>query len=135
MATAMHSPEVEVSAAEGRLNSRAAVLQGEIRTKLRQAADEHHMSLAEQVPDTADLAVADLVAGVSLAEVRRDADELRDIALALQRLRSGAYGVCVACGLRIPPLRLEAHPTAKRCTTCQRLHERGRAARADTLAR
>ncbi|MBX2856510.1 MAG: TraR/DksA C4-type zinc finger protein [Rhodobacteraceae bacterium] len=44
--------------------------------------------------------------------------EIRQIRAALQRLRVGGYGVCVACGENISPERLIAVPTAARCRNC-----------------
>jgi RNA polymerase-binding transcription factor DksA len=38
---------------------------------------------------------------------------------ALQRVREGAYGVCEACGRRIPSARLQYQPAATRCVECQ----------------
>jgi DnaK suppressor protein len=45
--------------------------------------------------------------------------ELGDIEAALERLDAGTYGQCSECGAIIPPARLNAYPTAKRCIDCQ----------------
>ena len=45
--------------------------------------------------------------------------ELGDIEAALERLDAGTYGQCSECGVTIPPARLNAYPTAKRCIDCQ----------------
>ncbi len=47
-------------------------------------------------------------------------DELAQIAAALDRIRLGTYGHCVACGAAIGTARLEAVPTATRCAKCAR---------------
>lgn len=52
--------------------------------------------------------------------------ELGDIEAALQRLQAGTYGQCTDCGVTIPPARLNAYPTAKRCIDCQSLAEKHR---------
>lgn len=52
--------------------------------------------------------------------------ELGDIDAALQRLQAGTYGQCTDCGVTIPPARLNAYPTAKRCIDCQSLVEKHR---------
>ena len=44
--------------------------------------------------------------------------ELAQIEATLGRIEAGRYGVCVACGARIEPARLEAMPTAERCSRC-----------------
>jgi DnaK suppressor protein len=45
--------------------------------------------------------------------------ELGDIEAALERLDAGTYGQCSECGVTIPPARLNAYLTAKRCIDCQ----------------
>jgi RNA polymerase-binding transcription factor DksA len=49
----------------------------------------------------------------------RLADRSRAVAEARARVREGAYGICRACGGRIPRRRLEAMPTATLCVACQ----------------
>lgn len=49
--------------------------------------------------------------------------ELADIGAARQRLANGSYGFCIECGEEIPPPRLLAYPTARRCMDCQRARE------------
>ena len=44
--------------------------------------------------------------------------QLAELDAALDRLRSGGYGICEDCGDRIPPARLEAHPAARVCIAC-----------------
>jgi RNA polymerase-binding transcription factor DksA len=50
-----------------------------------------------------------------LEATRRHVGELRE---AVERLDTGDYGVCEVCGKPIPPERLAARPTARRCVTC-----------------
>lgn len=45
-------------------------------------------------------------------------DELRRIAATLERLDSGRYGICEACGSAIGGARLEAYPCASLCIDC-----------------
>jgi DnaK suppressor protein len=52
--------------------------------------------------------------------------ELGDIDAALERIDAGTYGQCTDCGVTIPPVRLSAYPTAKRCIVCQTRKEQGR---------
>ncbi|CAN7376004.1 TraR/DksA C4-type zinc finger protein [Cupriavidus necator] len=49
--------------------------------------------------------------------------QLADIEAARSRMRSGQYGVCIDCQQAIRFARLQAYPTATRCTACQNLHE------------
>ncbi|WP_322993610.1 TraR/DksA family transcriptional regulator [Limnohabitans sp.] len=52
--------------------------------------------------------------------------ELGDIESALERIDAGTYGQCTDCGVTIPPARLNAYPTAKRCIDCQTVAEQRR---------
>ena len=45
--------------------------------------------------------------------------EVKSIQAALSRIEKGTYGICVDCGIEIPEKRLEAVPTALRCTPCE----------------
>jgi len=44
---------------------------------------------------------------------------LKNINLALEKIKKGKYGICEKCGKEIPIERLKAFPEAKICTTCQ----------------
>lgn len=57
-----------------------------------------------------------------LAEV--ESRELASIENALERMRTGHYGVCEGCSERIPLARLNALPYATLCIECQREAER-----------
>ena len=52
--------------------------------------------------------------------------ELGDIEAALERLDAGTYGHCTDCGVNIPPARVNAYPSAKRCIDCQTVAEQRR---------
>jgi len=57
-----------------------------------------------------------------LAEV--ESRELARIENALERMRTGQYGLCEGCGIKIPLARLNALPYATSCIECQREAER-----------
>ncbi|MGA2616435.1 MAG: TraR/DksA family transcriptional regulator [Thermoguttaceae bacterium] len=57
-----------------------------------------------------------------LAEV--ESRELTRIEYALERMRTGQFGVCEGCGTAIPMARLNALPYATCCIKCQREAER-----------
>lgn len=44
---------------------------------------------------------------------------------ALERLREGSYGLCVACHEEVETKRLEAVPWARHCIECQQKQEQG----------
>ena len=52
-----------------------------------------------------------------LAEV--ESRELANIEAALEKMRSGTYGVCEGCAVNIPIIRLQALPYATLCIECQ----------------
>lgn len=109
---------------KSRLRERAAQLRGEIQRTLERSSDETHVRIAEQARDTEDDSFSNLIVDLNLAEVDRDADELRRIDTALARLSAGSYGSCEDCGQRIPQARLDAEPTALRCVRCQEIYEK-----------
>ena len=108
------------------LVQRRKVLQGEVAATLLRIDADRYAALADQVHDTKDHAIAQSLIETGNAEVRRDAEEIRDIDAALERLRVGSYGKCVVCGTLIPEARLDAYPTAKRCLPCQTEYEKSR---------
>lgn len=55
---------------------------------------------------------------MALETERRREQELHRIDLALARLQSDAFGVCVRCGEDIPLKRLEFDPAAPTCVKC-----------------
>jgi DnaK suppressor protein len=109
---------------KSRLHERAAQLRGEIQRTLERSSDETHVRIAEQARDPEDDSFSNLIVDLNLAEIDRDAGELRRIDSALARLNEGSYGVCESCGQEIPQARLQAEPTALRCVQCQDLYEK-----------
>jgi DnaK suppressor protein len=107
-----------------RLRQRASQLRAEIQSTLERSADETHVKIAEQARDTEDDSFSNLIVDLNLAEIDRDADELRRIDTALARINQGSYGQCASCGQEIPQARLQAEPTALRCVQCQELFEK-----------
>ncbi|WP_414039754.1 TraR/DksA family transcriptional regulator [Acidithiobacillus sp. M4-SHS-6] len=93
---------------------RAHLLNGEL------AAEERERL---EVRDVGDDSVLDLVESLGLARDLREAQALRAVNLALERIRAGTYGICVDCGEEIPVARLRVEPEAERCVACQRRWE------------
>ncbi|HKU13894.1 MAG TPA: TraR/DksA family transcriptional regulator [Steroidobacteraceae bacterium] len=114
----------QTTAMKSRLRERAAQLRGEIQRTLERSSDETHVRIAEQARDSEDDSFSNLIVDLNLAEIDRDADELRRIDTALARLSEGSYGLCEDCGQPIPTARLQAEPTALRCVQCQEKYER-----------
>lgn len=56
--------------------------------------------------------------------IDRYTQELQQIAAVRERLAAGVFGICLDCGEPIGAARLQAQPTAVRCTDCQWRHEK-----------
>jgi DnaK suppressor protein len=113
----------QINAFRENLELRFRELREEIRQALLQSDEQSYIELAGRVHDMEEASVADLLVDVSLADIDRHVEEIRDIDAALGRIATGTYGVCTDCGEGIEVARLEAHPTAKRCRPCQVIQE------------
>jgi len=56
----------------------------------------------------------------------RENVEIQKLALALDRMVQGSYGICLSCDGDISDKRLMAEPTALLCVQCQQKRERSR---------
>ncbi len=119
-----HLTQQELDTLKQQLTEQRARLRDEIRSHLLNADAEQYSELAGQVHDTGDEAIADLLSDVNTAVVGRLIGELREADEALQRISTGAYGMCDDCGTAIPFGRLQAYPTATRCVADQERHEK-----------
>ena len=59
----------------------------------------------------------------SLELLERDESTVREVLQALERIRSGNYGMCESCGNSILKERLKLVPHARNCIECQRKEE------------
>jgi len=50
--------------------------------------------------------------------LNHNADELKEIQVALQKILNGTYGICERCGKQIEESRLEVIPTSRYCKKC-----------------
>jgi DnaK suppressor protein len=107
-----------------------ATLSAEFRDRLLQArqtllqtvtaTDEEMAGLGAPVPgDSTDRATATSIALLVSRLGGQDKRELDEIADAMRRLGSGAYGVCDSCHKPIALARLRAVPAARFCLHCQ----------------
>ncbi len=55
--------------------------------------------------------------------IQNEEEAVRQIDEALERIEEGTYGVCDACGKRIPKDRLKAIPYARLCVQCKQNEE------------
>lgn len=105
------------------LLERRAQLVAEIRTKLAEAKGERIAPDEASSIDGGDGSVLDLASDLDFAMAERVAMELRDLKAAFERLEKGNFGTCTDCAAPVGLARLQAYPTAKRCTPCQTVWE------------
>lgn len=84
----------------------------------RDAADVSRLS-----SHLADLGSDRAASDVSLGRRASESEEIQEIDDALARLRTGSFGLCENCELRIPRVRLEAIPYARLCLACKMREE------------
>lgn len=109
----------ERAALRKQLEGRRKMLRAELTAKLNAQDNPALLGLRNRMEETDDWAVADLETALDVAEVSRDAGELREVEGALARMQDGTYGECQECGQPIPYGRLAATPSAPRCIACQ----------------
>jgi RNA polymerase-binding transcription factor DksA len=113
-----------------RLRQQAEDLRKTIHAELIKSDNEQYVKLAEQVHDTGDESIADLLSDVDIIMIDREINELRATEIALEKLATGTYGTCDDCGGEIEPARLDAQLQAGRCLQCQRQYEKTHAGEA-----
>jgi len=99
------------------LLARRAELRKRLGIELEDLGHTKQSSTSGDVADAAFNASGEEVASV-LAEL--ESKELAQVERALRRLKSGYYGKCEVCSLRIPVARLNALPYSTFCIKCQR---------------
>src|SRR5689334_13947141 len=97
-AAARYWTDERLAAATYSLERRASELREDIVRELRKYGDERLTALADNVADSAELSIADVIGDVYLAEIDRDVRELDDVEKAVARIRAGKYGLCIDCG-------------------------------------
>jgi RNA polymerase-binding protein DksA len=123
----VNSASPEGQRIEAHLRQRYTEVWSDIRRELDKHGEQKYSDLVQGAGDPEDAATADVLIDLNLAEIDRDADELKAIQDALARLKRGEYGYCQRCGEEISPGRLEALPQATLCIECQERIERARA--------
>jgi len=113
----------EISRLRSTLQARDQELRQAIHNALVRNDDKTYAEVAGRVLDSAELAVADLIADARIIEMQKEVAEQADVIAALARITDGTYGVCQDCEDDIGVQRLEAWPTAKRCIRCQTRYE------------
>jgi len=105
----------------GQARDEAAALVETLARDLRGLFDASRSSNAddEHDPEGATIGFERAQLTALLGQARRRVADLDD---ALRRWDEGTYGRCERCQQPIPPERLAARPSARRCVTCQDAH-------------
>lgn len=111
---------------ETQLRAHREVLRETIHRALLDTRHEEYADLAGQVHDAGDESIAELLLGIDLSARSRELEEMQDTEAALERIKTGVFGVCIDCGADIDRQRLLAYATAKRCIACQTRREAAR---------
>jgi DnaK suppressor protein len=104
---------------EARLKMLLGLLTGDI-DKLEQEALGDR---AASVDANADGGTDSYFQEFSLELLERDESTMREVLLALERVKAGNYGLCEGCGNPILKERLKLVPHARNCIQCQRKEE------------
>ncbi len=118
----------------GKIEKYAAALEKTRRQLLGQLGDDPYRSrgigMRESVTDLsfadnhpADLGSENFERSKDLSLREQRFSQLRQVEEALTRIDAGTYGICLRCGGRIAPARLEAVPEAPLCLPCREYEE------------
>jgi len=107
-----------------RLDMRQEALLASIVEERRRIENDALPQLDADVGDQVDQAFVMTSVEMERGLIDRYNRELQQIAAVRERLASGVFGMCLDCGEPIGAARLQAQPTAVRCTDCQWRHEK-----------
>jgi RNA polymerase-binding protein DksA len=116
--------KAELRDVERRLDERHRALTAAIAEERRRIDNEALPQLDADVGDQVDQAFVMTSVEMERGLIDRYTEELGKIAAVRERLASGVFGQCIDCGEPIGAARLQAQPTAVRCTDCQWRHEK-----------
>lgn len=123
---AVATGSAEAQELERALRSRYTALWQDAQRELEKYHSEQYADIVGRVADPGDASFGDLLVDLNVAEIDRDVREMRAIQHAIERLKSGTYGICASCGEPIPLERLRAMPHAPLCVECQSRTEQTR---------
>lgn len=90
------------------------------RDELRARFNEHRTGvIVDREPDDEGAeAIENYSKDFMVATLERERQTLQEINTALERMKTGQYGICDNCGAEIPAARLRALPWARYCLRC-----------------
>lgn len=102
------------------LEERREVLHAHINTANHSIAEIHDQSLS----DHADFTSANSQGMLNSSILQQYENELKDIALSLEKIKNKTFGICQMCGDEIDEARLEIKPHARYCIICREIYEK-----------
>ncbi|NOZ19765.1 MAG: TraR/DksA family transcriptional regulator [Planctomycetes bacterium] len=105
-----------------KLLERRGILADDMAQMIRSALERCRLGAVGD--DLADLSTDAYERELTLSMIESEEGELMAIDDALERIHGGTYGICEACGRKIPMARLKVVPHARRCIKCKRVQEK-----------
>ena len=99
--------------------------QHELRTMVTRNQKDGRAADEEATQDVADRAASSYTKEFLFSQSSNERQILQMVDGALNRIREGTFGECIACGEEINPKRLEAVPWTRHCIACQEKLEQG----------
>jgi DnaK suppressor protein len=99
--------------------------QRELRVNVSRTAQDGREADLESAQDIADRAANSYTKEFLFSQSNSERQILNMVDGALDRIRDGSFGECIACGAEINPKRLEAVPWTRHCIECQEKLEQG----------
>ena len=99
--------------------------QRELRQAVSRTAQDGREADLETTQDVADRAANSYTKEFLFSQSSSERQTLQMVESALERIREGSFGECIACGEEINPKRLEAVPWTRHCIACQEKVEQG----------
>ena len=103
-----------------------STFQRTLETRQTELGKESREALAvETSPDELDRIQHASNSDYAMRNLERGTRQLREVQIALRRIKASAFGVCLDCEESIDPKRLAAVPWASLCIVCQESADRG----------
>ena len=99
--------------------------QRELRVAVSRTTQDGREADSESAQDVADRAANSYTKEFLFSQSNSERQTLQMVEGALNRIREGSFGECIACGEEINPKRLEAVPWTRHCIACQEKLEQG----------
>ena len=96
-----------------------------LRKTVSRTEEDGRVADQDSAQDIADRAASSYTKEFLFSQSNNERQLLAMVETALQRIREGAFGECVACGNEINAKRLEAVPWTRYCIECQEKLENG----------